>query len=66
MFIIVFLLPPVMLVACFAGVLTLLIGLLLMRRVVTPLADVIATAQEVAAGNLSARVEVRGAGDMRS
>ena len=66
MFIIFFLLPPVMLVACFAGVLTLIIGLLLMRRVVTPLADVIATAQEVAAGNLSARVEVRGAGDMRS
>jgi signal transduction histidine kinase len=66
MFVIVFLLPPVMVVACFAGVLTLIIGLLLMRRVVTPLADVIATAQEVAAGNLSARVEVRGAGDMRS
>lgn len=66
MFIIAFLLPPVMLVAGFAGVLTLIIGLLLMRRVVTPLADVIATAREVAAGNLSARVEVRGAGDMRS
>ncbi len=66
MFIIAFLLPPVVLVAGFAGVLTLIIGLLLMRRVVTPLADVIATAREVAAGNLSARVEVHGAGDMRS
>jgi len=48
------------------GVLTLLIGFLLMRRVVTPLADVIAAAQSVAAGDLSTRVEVRGPGDLRS
>lgn len=66
MFVVVFLLPPVVLVAGFAGVLTLILGLLLSRRVVAPLADVIATAQEVAAGNLSARVEERGAGDLRS
>jgi two-component system OmpR family sensor kinase/two-component system sensor histidine kinase BaeS len=37
-----------------------------MRRVVTPLADVIAAAQSVAAGDLSTRVEVRGPGDLRS
>jgi len=48
------------------GVLTLLIGFLLTRRVVTPLADVIAAAQSVAAGDLSTRVEVRGPGDLRS
>ncbi|MBN1993569.1 MAG: HAMP domain-containing histidine kinase [Anaerolineae bacterium] len=60
------LLPGAVLVTCFAGVLTLIIGLLLMRRVVTPLADVIATAQEVASGNLSARVQVGGPSDLRS
>jgi two-component system OmpR family sensor kinase/two-component system sensor histidine kinase BaeS len=65
-FVAVFLLPPVLLVTCFAGILTFLIGLLLTRRVVTPLANVIATAQEVAGGDLSARVEVRGAGDIRA
>jgi len=66
MFVIFFLLPPVVLMSGFAGVVTLIFGLLLMRRVVTPLADVIAAAREVSAGNLSARVEMRGAGDMRS
>jgi two-component system OmpR family sensor kinase/two-component system sensor histidine kinase BaeS len=48
------------------GVLTLVIGFLLTRRVVTPLADVIAAAQSVAAGDLSTRVQVRGPGDLRS
>ena len=59
------LLPAGIVIAFFTGVLTLLIGLLLMRRVVTPLASVIATAQEVAAGDLSARVEVSGPSDLR-
>jgi two-component system OmpR family sensor kinase/two-component system sensor histidine kinase BaeS len=60
------LLPAGIVIAFFTGVLTLIIGLLLMRRVVTPLAGVIATAQEVAAGDLSARVEVSGPSDLRS
>lgn len=57
---------PVGVISFFTGVLTLLIGFLLARRVVTPLADVIAAAQAVAAGDLSARVQVRGPGDLRS
>lgn len=60
------LLPPLVVISFFTGLLTLLIGLLLMRRMVTPLADVIAAAQSVAAGDLSTRVEVRGPGDLRS
>ena len=60
------LLPAGIVIAFFTGVLTLIIGLLLMRRVVTPLAGVIATAQDVAAGDLSARVEVSGPSDIRS
>ena len=59
------LLFPLMVISFFTGVLTLIIGLLLMRRVVTPLAEVIAAAQAVAAGDLTARVEVRGPGDLR-
>ncbi len=56
-------LTPVGFVALLLGVLTLFIGLLLMRRVVDPLADVIATAQSVADGDLSARVPLRGPND---
>jgi signal transduction histidine kinase len=56
---------PVGVISFFTGLLTLLIGLLLIRRFVTPLADVMAAAQAVAAGDLSARVEVRGPGDIR-
>lgn len=37
-----------------------------MRRIVTPLADVIAAARLVAAGKLSTRVQVRGPGDIRA
>jgi two-component system OmpR family sensor kinase/two-component system sensor histidine kinase BaeS len=59
------LLPPLVFVSFFTGLLTLLIGLLLMRRVVTPLADVIAAAHSVAGGDLSTRVQVRGPGDLR-
>ncbi len=57
---------PVGIISFFTGTLTLLIGFLLARRFVTPLADVIAAAQAVAAGDLGARVQVRGPGDVRS
>jgi two-component system OmpR family sensor kinase/two-component system sensor histidine kinase BaeS len=56
---------PVGVISFFTGALTLLIGFMLARRVVTPLADVIAATQAVAAGDLSARVQVRGPGDLR-
>jgi signal transduction histidine kinase len=52
------LLPPILLASTLLGLLTLVIGLLLMRRVVNPLAEVIAGAQAVAGGDLSARVPV--------
>ena len=57
---------PVLIISFFTGLLTMLIGFLLSQRVVAPLADVIAAAAQVAAGDLSARVEVRGPGDLRT
>lgn len=60
------LIPPVGVISFFTGLVTLLIGVLLMRRVVSPLADVIAAAQSVADGDLTARVQVRGPSDLRS
>jgi signal transduction histidine kinase len=60
------LLVPVLVISFFTGLLTMVIGILLSRRVVTPLADVIAAASQVAAGDLSARVQVRGPGDLRT
>ncbi|MCS6910069.1 MAG: ATP-binding protein [Anaerolineales bacterium] len=60
------LLPPVGFVSIFLAALTLLIGVLLARRFINPLADVIAAAQAVAGGDLSARVEVRGPEDLRA
>ncbi len=60
------LLPPLMVISFFTGLLTLFIGLLLMRRVVTPLAEVIAAAHSVASGDLSTRVPVSGPSDLRS
>lgn len=57
---------PVIFISFFTGLLTLLIGWLLARRVVTPLADVIAAAQSVAGGDLTTRVQVRGPGDLRT
>jgi two-component system OmpR family sensor kinase/two-component system sensor histidine kinase BaeS len=56
---------PVGIISFFTGVLTLLIGFMLVRRVVTPLADVIAAAHAVADGDLTTRVQVRGPGDLR-
>ncbi|MCC6191153.1 MAG: HAMP domain-containing protein [Anaerolineales bacterium] len=60
------LVAPVLIISFFTGLLTLVIGFLLARRVVTPLADVVAAAHQVAAGDLTARVQVRGPGDLRS
>jgi two-component system OmpR family sensor kinase/two-component system sensor histidine kinase BaeS len=57
---------PVLFISFFTGLLTLLIGWLLVRRVVMPLAAVIAAAQSVAAGDLSTRVEARGPGELRT
>lgn len=51
------------LIAIFLGILTLLIGMLLMKRFITPLAEVIAAAQAVAAGDFSVRVPVGGRND---
>jgi signal transduction histidine kinase len=48
--------PPIGAVSLLLGLLTLVIGLLLMRRVVHPLSEVIAAAKAVAEGNLGARV----------
>ena len=57
---------PLFIISFFTGCLTIIIGLFLMRRVVTPLADVIAGAHSVAAGDLTTRVQVRGPSDLRS
>jgi two-component system OmpR family sensor kinase/two-component system sensor histidine kinase BaeS len=59
-------LPEVVGISFLTVLLTLLIGLLLMRRIVTPLANMMAAAQQVTAGDLSARVEVSGPDDFRT
>lgn len=59
------LLRPVVILSFLPAVLTLVIGLLLTRRVVTPLSEVIAAAQSVAAGDLTTRVKSRGPDDLR-
>jgi len=59
-------LRPVAFLSFLPAVLTLVIGMLLMRRVVTPLSEVIAAAQSVAAGDLSTRVQARGPDDLRA
>ena len=53
------LLPPIAMTSILLGLLTLVIGLLLMRRVVNPLAEVIAAAQCVAGGDFQARVPLQ-------
>jgi two-component system OmpR family sensor kinase/two-component system sensor histidine kinase BaeS len=60
------LLMPVGYLSILPAILTLTIGILLTRRVVHPLADVIAAAQSVAAGDLATRVEVRGPQDLHA
>jgi signal transduction histidine kinase len=52
------LLGPTAFISIFLAIFALVIGLLLTRRVVNPLAEVIATAQAVSQGDLTARVPV--------
>jgi len=52
-------------ITLFLGILTLIIGLLLSERLITPLAEVIAASRAVTLGNLSARVKVQGPDDLR-
>ena len=60
------LLFPVALISIFLAVLTILIGILLVRRMVNPLAQVVAAARAVAGGDLSTRVSVSGPDDLRA
>ncbi len=57
------LIGPTALISVLLGILTLIIGLLLMRRMVNPLSEVIAAAQAVSQGDLTARVPVRARND---
>jgi signal transduction histidine kinase len=59
------LLQPVILASFFLAVFATLIGLLLTRRVVTPLAEVIAAAEEIAGGRLQTRIHAKGPDDLR-
>ncbi len=59
-------LQPLLFVSIVPAVLTLVIGLFLTRRVVTPLANVISAAQSVASGDLTARVPSSGPDDLRA
>jgi two-component system sensor histidine kinase BaeS len=52
-------LNPIFLVGAGMLLFTLIIGVLLMRRFVNPLAEVIAAAENVAAGNLKTRIRIR-------
>ena len=54
---------PTAVISILLGILTLIIGLLLMRRVINPLSEVIAAAQAVSQGDLSARVPVQARDD---
>ena len=58
-------LQPVLLASLVLAVFATLIGLLLTRRVVSPLAEVIAAAEEIAGGNLQTRVRVKAPDDLR-
>jgi signal transduction histidine kinase len=60
------LLRPVLFLSLLPALLTLIIGMFLMRRVVSPLAEVVAAAQSVAGGDFSTRVEVCGPDDLRA
>ncbi len=59
------LLYPIGIISIFLALLTLLIGLFLLRRFVNPLAEVIAAAHLVAEGKLETRLQVAGPGDLR-
>lgn len=58
-------LQPVLLSSLGLAVFATLIGMLLTRRVVTPLAEVIAAAEEIAGGRLQTRVRAKGSDDLR-
>jgi signal transduction histidine kinase len=58
-------LGPVLLASIILAVFATLIGLLLTRRVVSPLAEVIAAAEEIAGGKLQTRVRVKAPDDLR-
>lgn len=60
------LLFPLGLISFFLSLLTIFIGVLLVQRLVNPLAEVIAVAQDVAHGKLNARVAVSGPQDLRA
>ena len=57
---------PIGVISLLMGIPTVIIGLFLMRRFVTPLAEVIAAARAVAAGDLSTRVRASGPDDLRA
>jgi signal transduction histidine kinase len=52
------LIGPTAIISVLLGILTLVIGLLLMRRMINPLSEVMAAAQAVSQGDLTARVPV--------
>lgn len=54
---------PTAIISILLGILTLIIGLLLMRRFINPLSEVIAAAQAVSQGDLTARVPVQARND---
>jgi signal transduction histidine kinase len=58
-------LQPVLLASLVLAVFATLIGLILTRRVVSPLAEVIAAAEEIAGGRLQTRVKVQAPDDLR-
>jgi signal transduction histidine kinase len=57
-------LQPVLMASLGLAVFATLIGLLLTRRVVSPLAEVIAAAEEIAGGNLQTRARTKGSDDL--
>jgi len=57
------LIGPTAVISVLLGILTLIIGLLLMRRMINPLSEVIAAAQAVSQGDLTARVPVHARND---
>jgi two-component system OmpR family sensor kinase/two-component system sensor histidine kinase BaeS len=57
---------PIGMISLLMAIPTVIIGLFLMRRFVTPLAEVIAAARAVAAGDLSTRVKASGPDDLRA
>jgi len=58
-----YLIGPTAVISVLLGILTLIIGLLLMRRMINPLSEVIAAAQAVSHGDLTARVPVHARND---